>query len=74
MVGETVSTLDNVLNIVVPVICIGFFGMLIYKAFKPQMKDLMSWIRGLSAKKEDKQQYQYDYKSSYMIPGDIQYK
>jgi len=72
-VGETVSTLDKILEFVIPIVMVGLFGMLIYKAFKEPIDKLFTWIKEHMANREEQQQSGPRYKSGYMPAGDIKF-
>ncbi|MCK9370030.1 hypothetical protein M0R04_09015 [Candidatus Dojkabacteria bacterium] len=41
------NTLDQILNIVVPIGAFIFLGFVIYKGFKDPIDDFLGWIKGL---------------------------
>jgi peptidoglycan/LPS O-acetylase OafA/YrhL len=68
------STLDNILNTLIPIACIGLFVMLIYRAFKEPINKGLAWIKEQMAPKEQVQATSSRrYKNTYMLPGDIRY-
>jgi len=69
------NTLDKILNFVIPLVCFGLFGMLLYKAFKEPLDKFFYWIKEKMAPSEQPQQSMYQkYRNAYMIPGDIKYQ
>ena len=42
-----VSTLDSILNVVVPIAALVFLGFVVYKGFKEPIDDFIHWIGGM---------------------------
>lgn len=73
--GETVSTLDKILNVVIPLVMFGLFGMLIYRAFKEPIDKAIAWAReSMSNSGGSNATPEYPrYKQGYMQPGEIKF-
>lgn len=67
------STLDSILNTVMPIAIFAVLGFLIYKNFKVEIDQLIFWIKAKMADDEGKKQYQ-PHNNIYMTEGTITYR
>ncbi len=70
---KTTSTLDSILNFLVPLAVFGVFGFMVYKNFGTEIDALVAWIKKNFIEAKDKTQ-QVPINNPYMADGIIIYK